>query len=542
MHRLTSLAMCVVASVALAQTEPAADPPVVYVGSLTHDGRPFTGAADVRFTLYAAEIGGEPIGPTLQLTAANIEDGRLVCQLDFSHDALAAARFIEISLRTPPGDGPFTRLTPRQRVPESAKVRGWNDDGRTPDAGDPPAPIDQGRDRPGKSSVAGSASLDAASPPELVPDPGPLGGLDSGWTINGNTIYALQGTVGVGTSTPWKFGRFAVFANTDHAIYGRQWGSNSSNAGVFGSSNGATGKGVWGYSSTTSGDGTGVYGTAVSPLGQGVIGRATSTNGPTIGVLGIADSSAGTAIRALALANSGETRAIHGLAVSPSGWAGYFEGRSYFDGPIAIGTLNPLSKFSINGSMNLNGEIRFFKGIGSDWRVNYDPNLGQFYISEFGLGRRVVVQDGSGAVGIGTNNPSAPFLLDVAGNIRCNTLTETSSIAYKSDIQPIDDALGMLYLLRGVHYVWNDAAPDRLRGRPDFGFIAEEVADAIPQLAVRDDSGKPVGVNYTHVVPIAVEAIRELKAECDDLRARNAALESRLAALEAAVASLAGNQ
>lgn len=82
-----------------------------------------------------------------------------------------------------------------------------------------------------------------------------------------------------------------------------------------------------------------------------------------------------------------------------------------------------------------------------------------------------------------------------------------------------------------MEYVWNDAAPDRLRGRPDFGFIAEDVSDALPQLAVRDETGAPVGVNYTHVVPIAVEAIRELKAECDDLRARNAALESRLAAL-----------
>ena len=94
-----------------------------------------------------------------------------------------------------------------------------------------------------------------------------------------------------------------------------------------------------------------------------------------------------------------------------------------------------------------------------------------------------------------------------------------------------------------MHYRWIDSGED------DIGFVAEEVAELMPELITRNADGEVEGVRYERLTAVLVKAMQEQNRENDLLRAelallktqaeqvqelaeRNAELESRLAALE----------
>lgn len=119
--------------------------------------------------------------------------------------------------------------------------------------------------------------------------------------------------------------------------------------------------------------------------------------------------------------------------------------------------------------------------------------------------------------------------LAVGGNASCNTLTLTSSRRFKEDIQPIKNALGTVSKLQGIRYNW-DAEHG---GKRDFGFVAEDVAKVVPELVTMEPDGvNAKGMDYSHLTALTVEAIKQLKADNDILRAQNRALAARLDRLE----------
>lgn len=139
-----------------------------------------------------------------------------------------------------------------------------------------------------------------------------------------------------------------------------------------------------------------------------------------------------------------------------------------------------------------------------------------------------------GPVGIGTPAPSATFRLDVAGQVRCTNLVETSTGSLKHDIRPLHGALDRLLALRGVSFVWNDGVPG-VGGQRDLGFVAEQAAAAVPELVSLAADGTPEGVRYAKVTALAVEAVREQQVQIDALRAQLSAKDDELARLRAAL-------
>ena len=96
-----------------------------------------------------------------------------------------------------------------------------------------------------------------------------------------------------------------------------------------------------------------------------------------------------------------------------------------------------------------------------------------------------------------------------------NDVTAFSDERLKSNITTIPDALSKVTEMRGVHYV-RDAT-----GKDSTGVIAQEMQKVAPELVLTaDDEMGTLSVNYGNITGYLIEAIKELKAEIEELKAR----------------------
>ena len=102
----------------------------------------------------------------------------------------------------------------------------------------------------------------------------------------------------------------------------------------------------------------------------------------------------------------------------------------------------------------------------------------------------------------------------------------SSSARYKQDIEDLDVQFDALMQLRPVRYRWIDD------GTEDIGLVAEEVARAIPSLAVYNDKGEVEGVKYDRLAAMLVGVVQHQQIETESLQQQLLQLEQRLRALE----------
>ena len=100
----------------------------------------------------------------------------------------------------------------------------------------------------------------------------------------------------------------------------------------------------------------------------------------------------------------------------------------------------------------------------------------------------------------------------VSGQVTCATLVETSSIAFKENVNPINNALDLVMQLAGVTYDRKD------NKEHEAGLIAEQVYNIIPDLVSLDADGKPHGIKYTKLTAYLLESIKTLKSEINQLK------------------------
>jgi len=123
-------------------------------------------------------------------------------------------------------------------------------------------------------------------------------------------------------------------------------------------------------------------------------------------------------------------------------------------------------------------------------------------------------------VGIGTTNPTSKLYVlgdaTIVGTTTVTALVETSSIALKENINPIENALDKILQLNPVTY-------DRKNNisKNEAGLIAEEVNEVLPNIVTKDGNGNPEGINYTKLSVYLIDAIKTLQKEIEDLRNGN---------------------
>jgi hypothetical protein len=148
----------------------------------------------------------------------------------------------------------------------------------------------------------------------------------------------------------------------------------------------------------------------------------------------------------------------------------------------------------------------------------------------------LTIQNGTGNLGVGATDPGQK--LDVNGIVRIRSwgLTPThdvqvnadgdlckvsSSRRYKKNIRELESHPDKILDLKPVSFEWKTTSEQ------DIGLIAEDVHQLIPELVGYDKEGRPDAVRYELVSLYLLEAMKELRAENEELRQRIEVLEAK---------------
>ena len=123
----------------------------------------------------------------------------------------------------------------------------------------------------------------------------------------------------------------------------------------------------------------------------------------------------------------------------------------------------------------------------------------------------------TGAITI-TGNTTTDGDLSVNGNFSSTSITTESDKRLKEDIKTLENSLSNILKLRGVSYYWKDK---ELKGdRKQIGVIAQEIETVYPEFIIEkntDDNTTIKTVNYSQMVAVLIEAMKEQQTEIDYL-------------------------
>ena len=123
--------------------------------------------------------------------------------------------------------------------------------------------------------------------------------------------------------------------------------------------------------------------------------------------------------------------------------------------------------------------------------------------------------DGNNAGVVYVNNSSGTDKIDLLGyngHIWCTTVHQGSSRKIKKNIVPIEDAAKILELQAvSFDYIEEEMGTDCR------GFIAEDVAEVLPNLVIPEEGKKPAGLDYITMIPYLQAVIKEQEKRITEL-------------------------
>jgi hypothetical protein len=214
---------------------------------------------------------------------------------------------------------------------------------------------------------------------------------------------------------------------------------------------------------------------------------------------------------------------------------------------------------SISGSISSSGSIGIYSSAtGSSASYSYGfgvAGVAGSYAGSYGVIGGLSSSTGNGAGIFGQTHSSTPVIpagryagyfsgdVVVTGTINGVTIS-ASDLSYKQNIEDVDGKriLNNILSLRPISYklkqrymeAFEDGKTKQLPvydeksdlfQKMHYGLIAQEVKEIYPDLVYSNTEGT-LAINYTELIPLLIESVKELKAEIDELKADQEAIGS----------------
>ncbi len=309
---------------------------------------------------------------------------------------------------------------------------------------------------------------------------------------------------------------------------------------------------------TTAANALGTIAAATANLGSSISSAAWTTSGIRLKLPSVTltdTSSSGTVAVAYTNLFAGSTIA----ASSSTTFSDYYN--VWFDLPAAGSNVTLTRRWvaGFNGNVNMGGNVQ--DGSAPSWQIvnsaiRMQGSSGKFYFTDssradgnqdttYSRNAAGVHQFGTTAnnalgtilaanatfsstavkfTGIGTDAAQTDSTLCILSDGTVVTGTGTlgvclgsSSARYKDNIIPLNAGLAQVAMLEPKAYRYKKGYGDD-GAREQYGLIAEDVVKALPDLVGLDKNGRPNSVDLVGMIPVLVQAVKELKADNDNLR------------------------
>lgn len=163
-----------------------------------------------------------------------------------------------------------------------------------------------------------------------------------------------------------------------------------------------------------------------------------------------------------------------------------------------------------------------------------NTNSGEFHYDTIyaeGLFGALFTVRSNGYVGINVAQTAVNNILTVQQNASADPVADAwtvySSRRWKTNIEPIEEAMDLVKSLQGVSFDWKET------GQHDIGLVAEDVGRVIPEVVAYEENGIDAkSVDYARLVAVLIEALKEQQAQIETQQGQIADMEARLTALE----------
>ena len=222
-----------------------------------------------------------------------------------------------------------------------------------------------------------------------------------------------------------------------------------------------------------------------------------------------------------------------GIGVTPSAWGSNFKVIESAGNSSAVYAAANVNGLRLTSNLYNDNTNFIYKTTGEAAVYAINTSIHQWFTAPSGtagttatLTERMRLSS-AGGFSVGTTSDPGAGAIYATGNITAFF----SDIRLKNNEGRIDNALDKVSKLSGIYYTTNETAKEY--GYTDearqVGVIAQEVKEVLPEIVKAapfdlDENGKSksgqdyMTVQYDKLVPLLIEAIKELKAEVDELK------------------------